>query len=173
MKAHPGDVIPGFKIAMTDGKTLRLPADLRSSKLTLLVVYRGLHCGICKGYLTELASRKDELSALGVDVIAVSADPAGKARQAQAEWTDNRIRMGYGLTEQEGKLLGLFMSAKRKDGEPERFFEPGMYLLDSAGKLLFIAVQNMPFGRPGIPEMVSRIEWMLDNQVPPRGTLNY
>jgi len=173
MTIHPGDTAPNLEIATTGGEALRLPGALLADRLTMLVVYRGLHCGICKQYLAELAMQAQALRKLGVEVIAASSDPLQKARVAQTDWTGNRLRFGYGLTEEHGRLLRLFLTAKRKDGEPDRFFEPGMYLFDAAGKVLFVAVGNMPFGRPPIAEMVSRIEWMLANGVPPRGTLRY
>jgi len=173
MTIQPGEIVPEIDISLTDGGVFELPEDLRKGDLTLLVVYRGLHCGICKKYLAELTAHADALSELGAEVVAVSSDTLEKARRAQAEWTGGELRFGYGLAESDGKLLRLFLSAKRKDGEPDRFFEPGMYLLDPAGKVLFLAVQNMPFGRPAVPEIVSRIEWMRENDVPPRGTLRY
>ena len=173
MTIQPGDIIPSQRIYLTNGETLSLPDGLQSDHLTLLVVYRGLHCGICKTYITELSQQVDALTALGVDVVVASSDPVEKAQKAQAEWAQNRMQFGYGLTEEDGKQLRLFLTAKRKDTEPDRFFEPGMYLLGDDGKVLFVSVQSMPFGRPGIAEMVSRIGWMLENSIPPRGTVRY
>ena len=173
MSIQPGKIIPTLRIALTDNSVLSLPDGLARGHLTLMVVYRGLHCGICKTYITELSEQVDTLSALGVDVVVASSDRIERAQQAQTEWAQNRMRFGYGLTEADGRLLRLFLTSKRKDSEPERFFEPGMYLLGADGKVIFVSVQNMPFGRPGITEMVTRIAWMLENNIPPRGTVRY
>lgn len=169
---QPGERFPSLTLRNADGGKWTLPDDC-SAKMTMLVVYRGLHCGICKSYLAELGAHLHELQKLGVEVIAASADPRDKAKEAQQSWTDGKVPFGYGLDESAGRRLRLFLTAKRKEGEPDRFFEPGLYLITEDGVALFVAVQNMPFGRPGIAEITSRIGWVLENGIPPRGTVRY
>ena len=173
MIVQPGAIVPSFDIPLTNGPTLSFPADLSQDGPTLLVVYRGLHCGICKLYLSEIAEQAERFAELSVTVVATSADSKDKAQAARREWTDDRVLFGYGLGHADGKMLRLFLTAKRKDGEPDRFFEPGMYLLAPDGTVLFVSVQSMPFGRPAVAEMIQRIGWMLDNEIPPRGTAPY
>jgi AhpC/TSA family. len=38
----------------------------------IIVVYRGLHCPICKRYLKQLEGLQEQFHAAGVDVVAVS-----------------------------------------------------------------------------------------------------
>lgn len=47
---------------------------------TLLVVYRGKHCGRCKPYLNKLQGMKAAWEDAGFDIVTVSADPIEKAR---------------------------------------------------------------------------------------------
>jgi peroxiredoxin len=48
-----------------------------SADWQLIFVYRGLHCPICKGYLTELEGKLAEFT--GIEVVVVSGDPEAKA----------------------------------------------------------------------------------------------
>lgn len=173
MIVQPGAIVPSFDIPLTTGLTLSVPADLSQDGLTLLVVYRGLHCGICKRYLSDIADQSERFAELNVTIVATSSDSKDKAQAARREWTDDRVLFGYGLSHADGKMLRLFLTARRKDGEPDRFFEPGMYLLAPDGTVLFVSVQSMPFARPAVVEMIQRIGWMLDNEIPPRGTVPY
>jgi peroxiredoxin len=44
----------------------------------LIFVYRGLHCPICKGYLTELEGKLAEFTQTGIEVVVISGDPGGE-----------------------------------------------------------------------------------------------
>lgn len=173
MTIQPGEIVPTFEIPLTNGETLSVPQGLSQDGPTLLVTYRGLHCGICKSYLAKFGERIDALTELGVSIIATSSDSREKAETAQREWTNDRVQFGYGLSTEDAKMLRLFLTAKRKDGEPDEFFEPGMYILGADGNVIFVSVQSMPFGRPAVSEMIQRIGWMLENNIPPRGTVRY
>ncbi|MCY4427924.1 MAG: redoxin domain-containing protein [Halieaceae bacterium] len=169
---HPGDVIPDLALQKIGGGSWQLPADCHTD-FTLLVVYRGLHCSVCSRYLAELTDHMPALVELGVTVIATSADTEEKASKAWREWTGERVPMGYGLDEDVGRALGLFLSSARKAVEPDRFFEPGLYLVKKDGGLLFVSLQNMPFGRTPIQDLVEWIPKIVANGIPPRGTQRY
>ena len=74
--------------------TLGRPA---SAEWQLVFVYRGLHCPICKGYLTELQGKLSEFSETGIEVVVVSGDPEPKAAR-MVEETGLTAPMGHDLT---------------------------------------------------------------------------
>ena len=60
----------------------------------MLVVYRGQHCPLCKGYLKTLNDLLPEFETAGVAVAALSADPLEKAK-ADVEKYGWRFPVGY------------------------------------------------------------------------------
>jgi hypothetical protein len=96
----------------------------------LLAVYRGKHCPLCKRYFKTLDGLLDDFKAAGVAVAAVSADPKEKAEADVAEqaW---RFPVGYGLTIEQMRTLGLYISDPRSPQETDRpFAEPGLFLVN-------------------------------------------
>lgn len=63
-----------------------------------MVFYRGLHCPVCKGYLTDLQSRTRDLRSKGVEPIAISSDSRERAQQTIEEWGIDEIPLGYALS---------------------------------------------------------------------------
>lgn len=169
---HPGERFPDISIATVDGSPRQLPMDL-GSDYTLLVVYRGLQCGVCEAYLREFSEQLDAFKALGVDIIAASAEGEDRVREARDAWTGARLNFGHSLDRDVGRTLRLFRSSARKATEPGEFFEPGLYLLDWEGRLLFVSIQNMPFGRPPVPVLLEWIRKIRDNGIPARGAVHY
>jgi len=141
--------------------------------MTLLVVYRGVHCGVCKHYLQTLTTQLQAFLDIDVDVIAVSSDTQNKAKRAQQEWQLGNMMVGYGLSIRDGQRLGLFVSNARKDSEPQTFFEPGLYLTTKTGELLFVSIQNMPFGRTQTADLLHWVPKLIELEIPPRGTASY
>ncbi len=138
---------------------------------TLFVVYRGKHCGRCKPYLTKLEGMKADWEAAGFDVVAVSADPLEKAQADVAEygWT---FPVGYDLTEDQMRGLGLYISSPLTAGETDRnFAEPGLYCIQPDGTALLIAVSNGPSARPDLDQLLDGMIFTIKNDRPPRGTV--
>ena len=69
---RPGSPAPGLAVATRDGEYVL--SDQAPERLTMLVFFRGLHCPVCQAQLRELDRRLDELTARGIDVIAVSGE---------------------------------------------------------------------------------------------------
>lgn len=139
---------------------------------TMVLVYRGLHCGICKNQLKQLHAMLADFGEAGVDVVAVSSDPEDKARRAQSEWDVPNLRLGYDLDFTVAKTWSLFISNARKPGEPETFFEPGLFLVRANGELFFASIQNMPFGRSDLQDVLAWAKKSIDNDIPARGEVD-
>lgn len=151
-------------------------AQQTPENFTMLVVYRGLHCPICKNYLRELSRLADDFSAKGVNIIALSSDTQERAQLASTEWEIENLTMGYGLTVEQSQAWGLHRSAGRGltsigIEEPTEFTEPGLYLVRPDGTLYWSNINTMPFARPHFKEVLGAIEFAITKNYPARGEL--
>jgi len=143
-------------------------------RFTLLVFYRGLHCPICAGYLADLDARLTGFAERGVEVIAISMDTRERAERTRADWNIDDLTLGYGLTVDDARGWGLFLSTSRGKTstgveEPELFSEPATYLVRSGGELYFGSVQTMPFARPDFGQILGALDFVIANDYPGRG----
>lgn len=164
---------PAFSVPTTAGETWTL-ADRRPATFSMIVVYRGLHCPICRGYLKDLDDKLEAFGGRGVDVVAVSGDPADRADAAERDWKLDRLTLGYGLGLDTARAWGLFISAgigttSQGVEEPAHFPEPGLFLVKPDGTLYFASVQSMPFARPGFAEVLKALDFVLEKNYPARG----
>jgi peroxiredoxin len=165
----PGDMAPALTVPLIDGTIWDLHAQAPDA-FTMIVVYRSLHCPICKTYLRGLHALHGDFLAKGFAPMVLSMDDAARARQAQAEWELDPMPMGHSLSEADARAWGLFLSRRRKDSEPEIFAEPGLFLVTSAGVLWMVDVANVPFVRPDLSGLLARADMMVENKdQPPRG----
>jgi AhpC/TSA family len=104
--------VPDLAVSLVGGGRWRL-SEQRPKSFTMVVVYRGLHCPICKGYLSDLNAKLGQFEGHGVGVIAISSDTAERAQRAKSDWRLDRLLLGYGLTLQQGRSWGLYVSSGR------------------------------------------------------------
>lgn len=141
-----------------------------SKNWTLLVVYRGRHCGRCKKYLNGLEKMRQDWERAGFDIVVVSADTQEKAQADIAEfgWTFN---ICYGLVVEQMKLLGLYVSEPLSEAETDRVFaEPGVFCITPEGNAQIVSVSNGPAARPELAELLDGMIFTIENNRPPRGT---
>lgn len=164
-----GSAVPSMTFETVGGE--RVTVGGAKDRWTLFVVYRGKHCGRCKPYLTKLEGMKPAWEEAGFDIVTVSADPVDKARAdvEQYGWT---FPVGYGLTEDQMRSLGLYISSPLTAGETDRnFAEPGVYCIQPDGTALLIAVSNGPSARPDLDQLLDGMIFTIKNDRPPRGTV--
>ena len=135
----------------------------------MIVVYRGLHCPVCKTYLGELEAKLPEFSKRGVEVIAVSTDGLDRAQKAKTEWGLNNLRVGSELSIAGAREWDLFISRSIRDGEPPEFSEPGLFLVKPDGTLFFASRNSAPWGRPPLDQMLRGIDVVMERKMPARG----
>ena len=136
----------------------------------LLVVYRGKHCPLCRKYLANLNGLLDDYRSAGVDVVAVSADPKEKAETEREEegW---RFPVAYGLSPDQMRSLGLYISEPRSAQETDRPFpEPGLFLINPEGRAQIIEISNAPFARPDLAGVLGGVKIIQERNYPIRGT---
>lgn len=79
---------------------------------------------------------------------AISVDTAERAAQARLEWQLVRLVIAYGLSTDQARAWGLYLSNSIKDTEPPLFSEPGLFLIQRDTTLYCASIQTMPFARP-------------------------
>ncbi len=165
-KMEAGTVFPALAWDTVAGERL---APMEGSGWRLLIVYRGKHCPLCKAYLNTLGELFDEFESANITVSTVSADPSEKAQAEVAEcgW---KFPVGYGLTVEQMRKLGLYVSEPRSPEETDRpFAEPGLFVLNPDGRVQIIDISNAPFARPDLKSLLKGIRFVMDKDYPIRG----
>ncbi len=174
-KLVPRQPVPSLSVPTVNGPRWTL-VERKPERFSLIVFYRGLHCPICRGYLTELNRVLPDFSTRGVDVLAVSSDTEDRARQTVDTWKLPNLTVGYGLGLGEARGWGLYVSSGRGKSslgveEPVQFSEPGVFLVRPDATLYWSSVQTMPFARPHFAEMLTALDFVVKNDYPARGEL--
>lgn len=165
-----GAAFPKLDVAQLGGGTLTLGAPRDGRDWQMVIVYRGLHCPLCKKYLTALEGIKDRFLDNGIDVVAVSGDPEEKA-QAMSDELGLSVPVGYGLSVPQMRELGVYVSDPRGPQETDRPFpEPGLFVVNENGNLQIVDISNAPFSRPDLAALAGGLEFIRANAYPIRGT---
>lgn len=61
------------------------------------------------------------------------------------------------------------LSTAIKEGEPDLFNEPGVFILDDDGSLFWSSTATMPFGRPALDEIIAGVRYAQEHGYPARG----
>lgn len=136
---------------------------------TMVFVYRGRHCPRCKRFLNKLNEALEDWTDV-MDVLVMSADTQEKARldKAEFEWC---FDLGYGLTEDQMRALGLYVSDPLSEAETtDRFAEPGAFGIRPDGTLMLVDISNGPAARPDLEELLDGMKFNITNNRPVRGT---
>jgi peroxiredoxin len=165
-----GSTFPIMEISRVGGETITLGAPQGGHDWQLGVIYRGLHCPICKTYLAQLDEMQAQFHDIGVDVVVASADPEHKA-QTMARDHAPGLQTGYGLSVAQMQTLGLYVSDPRSPAETDRPFpEPGLFVINAHGLIQMVDVSNAPFLRPDLGGVLRGITFVRANDYPIRGT---
>ena len=165
-----GQTFPKVEVHKLGGDTMTLGVPGGGHDWQLVVVYRGLHCPLCKKYLAQLDEMAGEFHGLGVDVVTVSGDTKEKA-QAMVDEKGVSIPVGWGLTIDQMNTLGLYVSDPRSPQETDRpFAEPGLYVINGEGNIQILDISNAPFARPDLQSVLGGIKFIRANDYPVRGT---
>lgn len=167
-----GQAFPKITLSRLGGGTVELGTPANGHDWQMIVIYRGKHCPICTRYLKELEEIAPELSRIGVDVVAASADPEDRAAHQTGE-AGVSFPVGIGLGVDEMRSLGLYVSDPRSAEETDRpFAEPGLFVVNGAGKLQVVDISNAPFARPALSSMLMGLNFIKNpaNNYPVRGT---
>lgn len=173
-KLTAGKAFPPVKATFLDGSTVDLSKPHTGADWQMLVVYRGKHCPLCVRYLNLLEEHQDDLKAIGVSVSAVSADSQEQLKE-NMEKLNISFPIAYGLTEEQMKQLGLYISSPRSEQETDHnFSEPALFVINDQGTLQAADISNAPFLRPELDVIVKGLKFVREqNNYPIRGTVAY
>ncbi|WP_299655739.1 redoxin domain-containing protein [uncultured Tateyamaria sp.] len=169
MNAKPrvGEPVGIFNFDTVGGGTMTIGQN--QDRWTMLFVYRGRHCPRCKRFLNKLNDMLAQWVAV-MDVVVVSADTAEKARLDKEEFGWD-FDLAYGLTEDQMRSLGLYVSDPLSEAETtDRFAEPGAFGIRPDGTLMLVDISNGPAARPDLSELLDGMEFNISNNRPVRGT---
>ena len=167
-KLTAGGDLPAMTLAAVGGGKVTLGG--KRDGWQAIFVYRGLHCPICKAYLGKVQAKLGEFSDLGTEVVAVSADPNEKA-ETFAKEAGVTFPVAYGLSVDQMRTLGLYISAPRSDAETDRpFAESALFIVNPEGKLQIVDISNAPFVRPELDWVLRGLKLGQDGY-PIRGTM--
>ncbi|MBR2573900.1 MAG: redoxin domain-containing protein [Loktanella sp.] len=165
----PDAPAPALSLPVVGGGTWTL-ADQTPGSFTMIVIYRGLHCPVCKTYLTKLSAMMDDARSYGLNVVVASMDGMTRAAQAKADWGLTDIPVAFDLSVADVKNWGLYLSTSIKEAEPAQFAEPGLFWVRGDGRLYLVDISNMPFSRPDLDILIPKAKMAMDNNYPARGT---
>ena len=132
----------------------------------MLIFNRGLHCPICRSQLSEMQRRLEDFSERGVELVSVSGESAERAEQMRSEWEIDAIPIVHDLSEKGMREWGLFVSRGIKDGEPDLFNEPALFLIKPDGTVYYESILSMPVGRPPVDDLLDGIDFFTENDYP-------
>ena len=169
MKLTPESQAPGLSLPLVGGGTFDLAAEAPDN-FTMVVFYRGHHCPVCKGYLQKLDALIGKYQDAGFSVVAVSMNGGDLAAQTAADWGLQNTAIAHSLSLDDAKNWGLWISSAIKDAEADVFCEPGLFWVRPDGRIYLIDISNMPWARPDLEFLLSKVPFAVDNGYPERGT---
>lgn len=168
-KPQAGSDMPKISLPRVGGGDLKLSAG---PSWNMVVVYRGKHCPICRTYLKTLNDLLNEFEQANIKVVAISGDPKEKA-ETEARDEAWRFPVGYDLTVDQMRALGLYISEPRSPQETDRPFpEPGLFVTNPQGKLQIVDISNAPFARPDLTAVLKGLKFIQEKGYPIRGTVD-
>ena len=164
----PGKKAPSLNIETISGNTWSLDKQLNKSKC-MIVFYRGLHCPVCSVFLKQIESQLLEYKKSNTEVIAVSMDNKEKALKVKSDWSIKNLNIAYGLSEENARNWGLYISKSIKEAESDLFCEPGLFIIKEDGTLYLANTSNMPWARPDLTDFPAKLIFAEENNYPVRG----
>lgn len=175
MKLQAGDTFPKMTVKKLGGGEIELGKPQNGATWHMVVVYRGRHCPLCTKYLAQLKELRNQYLEAGVDITVISADTEEKAKVQTVEKLELPFEVGYNVSIEQMKELGVYISHPRSPQETDRpFAEPGLFIINESGQLHVTDISNNPFVRPDLEKLLSGIKWIRDpkNDYPIRGTFS-
>ena len=170
-KLTPDTQAPGLKLPLVGGGHFELNAE-PPQNFTMLVFYRGHHCPVCKSYLQKLDGLVDAFKEAGFAVVAACMNDEALAKQTVEEWELKNLAIAHSLGTASAMNWGLWISKAFKKGEADVFVEPGVYWIRPDGRIYLIDISNMPWSRPDLEFLLSKVPFAVDGGYPARGTLD-
>ncbi|MEP3045623.1 MAG: redoxin domain-containing protein [Roseibium sp.] len=166
-KPRVGAPVEETSFQLLDGTSVSIGQT--KDRWTMLFVYRGRHCPRCKRFLNKLNAVLADWTKV-LDVVVVSADTKEKAQADKDEFGWD-FDLAYGMSEDQMRSLGLYMSEPLSEAETTDIFaEPGAFAIRPNGTLMLVDISNGPAARPDLEELLDGMIFNITNDRPVRGT---
>ena len=166
----PGTALPTIDLPKVGGGRLS-NASFDAPYMSVLNVYRGLHCPRCHAQFDDFIANRAALDEAGVKIVSISTDPAERAEEAVREWGLGDLEIGYDLTIQGARDLGLFISEAIREGETAQFAEAAVFFIKPDGMLWGSSINTFPFLRPTAAMILDAVATAKSRSYPPRGNV--
>ena len=166
-KPMPGNPAPDLKLPLVGGGEYDLSGQSPEAA-TMVIFYRGLHCPVCEGYLAKVAEKAPSFAEKGMPIVLASMDPEDRAAKARKDWGIGELPVAYGLTEEQARAWGLYITTSIKETETPVFNEPGTFWVKPDNSLYLVEIASMPFARPDLDILLGRVA-AIGAGYPPRG----
>lgn len=164
----PEAAAPALTVALADGAPWDLRAE-RPEALTVVAFYRGAFCRFCRAFVEELDVLATEFDRRGLLITAISMDTAEEARRMAYSLKSGLVRIGYGLSLDDARAFGLFVSRVERQGRATMFAEPALFLIRPSGAIYAIFQNSMSCGRPDLRSIIEAIDMVGPAGFPSRG----
>ncbi|NJO43951.1 MAG: AhpC/TSA family protein [Cyanobacteria bacterium RU_5_0] len=164
-----GNPAPPLEVSTLNGGVWKL-IDQAPEQYTMVVFYRGSHCPVCQQHIIDLNRKLDAFKKLGVSAIAISGDTQEQTKQFQEKASLQQVTIGYGLTPEEMRHWGLYLSQGHFEHEPALFSEPALFLIKPDNRLYFANIGTHPFSRVDFDFLLQGLEYIIPRNYPFRGT---
>ena len=150
LNASVGSAFPNFSLPDQNG-TIHAGPISQGSKATLIYVYRGDFCPFARHEIADLNAIRPELKKLGVDTIAISADPTDRSKMLSA-YLHSSLPL---LSDDHETLLGpLGLVQRHRNREPDNAI-PAFFIVDSTGVIRWIYTSPYYRQLPSRQELIS------------------
>ena len=137
---HNGERFPDLTIDAVAGGRISLPRDLAGS-FGVVLLYRGSWCPYCKAQLAAFSRAYDELSALGVKIVALSVDDEATSA-AFATSLGARFPIGHSAdVDRVAAVTGAYIN------DSPKYFQTTGFILDPAGAVITAVYSSGAIGR--------------------------
>ncbi len=102
-------------------------------------------------------------------MVAVSSDYGARAERSKNDWGLGALKVAYGLSIEQARDWGLYISHAIHESEPSLFIEPGLFLVRPDQTLYAASIQSMPFARPQFTDILGAVGFIGKRNYPARG----
>ena len=164
----PGQAVPDLDVSLVGGGTWKL-SEQKPEAFTIVEVYRGYHCPRCHQQLMDMDHKMARFTERGCTAIAISTDPEDRATKSKNEWGLGQLPIGYGLTLDQARAWGLYISSAIAEKETRQFAEPGLFIIRPDMTLYSNVIHSTPFHRHHYADVLEAIDMIKARNYPPRG----
>jgi peroxiredoxin len=165
----PGTPVPDFAVDLVGGGRWVL-REQKPKRFSLISFYRGRHCPRCHLHILDMKSKLARFADRGVEPIAISMDRKDRAEDSMQAWGLEGLSVGYNLSEEAARSLGLYLTDSINEREPRRFSEPAVMLILPDQQLYSVVYATNPFNRIHFSDVLEGLDAIAARDYPPRGT---